>query len=157
MKYLIRVAFSIFIINVAGCVTTPHLKNVQSLHALVIPHASMETFENRGNKISALATKKKGSEQYEVWRASIATNSSTPPHHWHETEEVFIFLKGKGKALVGDTETAFEAPCTVILPARIPHQIVNTGEDATDHFVVIGSGSKIYDKNNIEMKLPWRQ
>lgn len=156
MRCLIKISLIALVISVTACVTTPHMRSTH-MQSLIIPHASIETFEHRGNRISALATRGVGSEQYEVWHASIAINSSTPPHHWHETDEVFIFLKGKGKAVVGDTETAFEAPCTVILPARVPHQIVNTGEEATDHFVIIGSGSKIFDKNNAEMQLPWRQ
>lgn len=156
MKCLCRISLIALTFVLAACATTELSRNTR-INAMVIPHATNQAFEHRGNKISALATKAKGSPQYEVWRASIASNSSTPPHHWHETDEVFIFLKGKGKAIVGGTETEFEAPCTVILPAKIPHQIVNTGSEPTDHFVVIGSDSKIFDKDNIEMHLPWRQ
>lgn len=125
--------------------------------AVVVPHADVQTFENRGNKIQGVATKPKGASQFEVWHASIAPKSSTPPHHRHETEEIFIFLKGKGKAVVDDEETTFEAPCTLILPAMIPHQVFNTGDDPTDHFVVIGAGSKIFDQDGVEMHLPWRK
>lgn len=125
--------------------------------AVVVPHANVQSFEHRGNKIQGLATKPKGALEFEIWHASIAPKSSTPPHHWHETEEVFIFLKGKGKAVVGGEETMFEAPCTVILPAKIPHQVFNTGDEPTDHFVVIGAGSKIFDQDGVEMQLPWRK
>jgi len=124
--------------------------------AVVIPHAGIQSFEHRGNKIQGLSTKSKGAKEFEVWHASIAANSSTPPNHSHETEEVFIFLKGKGKAIVGGVETLFEAPCTVILPARVAHQVINVGEEATDHFVIIGAGSKIFGQDGVEMQLPWR-
>src|SRR5687768_15945688 len=86
-------------------------KEVEKPKALVVPHSLIQTFEHRGNKLQGLATKSKGSNQYEVWHASIPPNSSTPPHHKHETEEVFIFLKGKGKAIVDGIETSFQAPC----------------------------------------------
>lgn len=131
-------------------------KQVEKPKAVVVKHEGLQAFELRGNSITGIATKSQGAKQFEVWHASIAPKSSTPPHHRHETEEVFIFLKGEGKAIVDGVETTFKAPCTVILPAGVPHQVFNLGEEATDHFVVIGIGSKIFDQNDQEMQLPWR-
>lgn len=121
----------------------------------VIDHNDIPTFRNNGNSLQGLATAKLGTTQYEVWHSSIAAGSCTPKHS-HETEEIFIFLKGEGKAIVGGEEVFYQAPCTLVLPPGIEHQIFNTGEVATDHFVILGSGSKIVNAEGQEMRLPWR-
>jgi mannose-6-phosphate isomerase-like protein (cupin superfamily) len=125
--------------------------------AIVIRHSEVPEFKMLGNSIRGLATKNKGSNQFEIWRTSLPPGSSTPPNHVHETDEVFVFLRGKGKAIVNGKETVFEAPCTVILPANIPHSYVNTGDEPTDAIVIIGSDSKIYDSDQKLMDLPWRR
>jgi hypothetical protein len=71
--------------------------------------------------------------------------------------DLFIFLKGKGKFIVGGEETEFSAPCTVIAPANVPHAYVNTGEEPTDAIVIIEIDSKIYDADNNVMDFPWRK
>lgn len=125
--------------------------------AVVIPQAEVQEFKMLGNSIRGLATKSKGSGQFEVWRSSLPPGSSTPPNHVHDTDEVFVFLRGKGKAVVNGKETEFSAPCTVVLPANIPHYYVNTGDEPTDAIVVIGADSKIYDSEKKLMNLPWRK
>lgn len=127
-----------------------------SSEAQVIRHDDLKAFGNNGNKLTGIATKAHGAASYEVWRTSVAVGSQTPPHS-HESEEVFIFLKGKGKAVIGDKEFTFEAPATVIAPAGVPHQFFNTGEVPTDAIVVVGIDSAIYDKEGNAMQLPWRK
>ncbi len=96
-----------------------------------------------------------GAEQFEVWGSSIAVGSRTPLHS-HETEEVFIFLKGKILVKIGDEEVLCESPGTVICPANIPHQLINVGDEPTQHFLVLGIDSKVFAANGEEMHLPWR-
>jgi mannose-6-phosphate isomerase-like protein (cupin superfamily) len=124
---------------------------------VVTPHSEIPEHQMLGNTISGLATPSKGAKQFEVWRSSLPPGSRTPPHHVHDTEEVFIFLKGKGKAVVNGKETEFVAPCTVVLPAHVPHYYMNTGTEPTDAIVVIGIGSQIRDKDMKLMDLPWRK
>ncbi|MCP5503916.1 MAG: hypothetical protein H7A41_02055 [Chlamydiales bacterium] len=54
-------------------------------------------------------------------------------------------------------ETHFEAPCTVICPANVEHQFFNTGDEPSDHIVILGSASTIVDANQTVMHLPWRK
>jgi|GEM_PF-1025887 len=124
--------------------------------ARVISHEQVKAFGNNGNELKGIATKAQGAESYEVWRTSVAVGSQTPLHS-HESEEVFIFLRGKGKAVIGGKEFTFEAPATVIAPAGVKHQFFNTGDVPTDAVVVVGIGSTIYDGNGKPMNLPWRK
>ena len=124
--------------------------------ATVTEHSSLQSYENHGNTLRGIATPTLGARSYEVWRTSVAVGSATPLHR-HESEEVFIFLQGKGKARIGDEEFSFEAPATVVAPANVPHQFFNIGDVPTDAIVVVGIGSKIWDPAGKEMLLPWRR
>lgn len=125
-------------------------------HATVIEHDEVQVFENNGNQLRGVATLGTGAKEFEVWRSSVAPGSATPKHT-HESEEVFVFLEGKGRAVIGDEEIEFEAPCTLVAPAGVAHQYWNVGDTPTDAIVIIGIGSKIWNPEGEEMQLPWRQ
>ncbi|HEX2580281.1 MAG TPA: cupin domain-containing protein [Rhabdochlamydiaceae bacterium] len=122
----------------------------------VHPHDDIKQYSMHGNFQKGLATKSMGAKEFEVWRASVAVGSKTPLHV-HETEEVFIVLKGKIRAVIGDQEFDCIAPATLICPANIPHQLINIGDEPTDQILVLGVDSKIRNMNGDEMKLPWRE
>jgi quercetin dioxygenase-like cupin family protein len=118
-------------------------------------HEGIRQYSMHGNFQKALATKAMGAKEFEIWRASIAVGSKTPKHV-HETEEVFILLKGKILAMIGEEEVRCQAPATLICPANIPHQLINVGDEPTDQILVLGIDSKICDQSGQEMELPWR-
>ena len=91
-----------------------------------------------------------------MWRASLAVGSKTPVHV-HESEEVFIVLRGKILAIIGDEEVVCTAPATLICPANVPHQLINVGDVPTDQILVVGIGSKIRNEEGRVMDLPWRR
>jgi len=121
----------------------------------VIDHQDLPSFQNNGNTLKGISTANMGVTTHEVWKSSIAPGSCTPKHQ-HEVEEVTIFFKGKGKAVIGNEEVYFEAPCTLILPPFIEHQIFNTGDEPTDHVAIMKIDSKIVNAEGNEMHLPWR-
>lgn len=124
--------------------------------ARVIPHAGLRSFENQGNTLTGIATHSLGACELEVWRASIAPHSETPLHT-HESEEIFVILKGEGVAIIGGKELPFAAPATLIAPAGVPHQVRNTGEQPTDHIVIVRAHSSIYGADRRTLDLPWRR
>jgi len=136
--------------------TPPAPSETPETHGAVISHETLRSFENNGNVLVGIATKGMGAKSFEVWRTSVAPGSATPPHR-HGTEEVFVFLKGKGKAIIGGATFEFTAPATVIAPAGVDHQFINTGDTPTDAIVVVGIDSMIYDQSGKEMNLPWRK
>lgn len=121
----------------------------------IISHSDVKVYTFNRNSLQGIATNSMGAEEFEIWRSSWEVGGSTPKHT-HETEEIFIFLKGKGRAVIGDEEFFFEAPCTIICPANVPHQLFNDGDEPTDSILVLGVGSQIVDANGKEMNLPWR-
>lgn len=122
----------------------------------VIDHATLKSFMNQGNTLTGIATPSLGAADCEVWHSSIAPHSCTPLHV-HDTQEIFIFLKGEGKAKVGDEEVFFKAPCTLLLPANIPHQIFNIGDEPSEQIIVLKSEGGIYRLDGTSMQLPWRK
>lgn len=125
-------------------------------HAKVIPHKMVKAFNNNGNSLKGLATPGNGANQYEVWESQISPGKSTPLHK-HETEEVFVFLKGEAEVTVGKVITKIKAPATVIAPANTLHQIKNTGKKPTHQIVIMGAKSKIWNAKGKELVLPWRK
>ena len=132
------------------------LCNLSAEESFVHLHETIKQHSMHGNFQKGLATKAMGAKQFEVWRASIAVGSKTP-RHVHETEEVFIVLKGKILAIVGGQEIECIAPATLICPANVPHQLINIGDEPTDQILVLGIDSKISNMSGEEMKLPWRE
>lgn len=119
-------------------------------------HDGIQEYSMHGNVQKGLATKAMGAKEFEIWRTSIAVGSRTPLHV-HETEEVFVILKGTILAIIGGEEIVCVAPATLICPANVPHQLVNIGYEPTDQILVLGVDSKIYSANGEEMQLPWRK
>lgn len=122
----------------------------------LFPHDSIPEHSVYGNHYKGIATKSMGATEFEMWKSSISVGSKTPLHV-HETEEVFVILKGHILAIIGEKEIHCHAPATLICPANIPHQLINVGEVPTEQILVLGIGSKISLTNGQEIQLPWRQ
>jgi len=129
--------------------------SLNSEEATVHSHDDLKLFSMYGNSYRGLATKATGAKEFEVWRASLAVGSKSP-RHVHETEEVFIVLKGHILAIVGDKEYHCIAPSTLICPANVPHQLINVGDEPSDQILIVGIDSKICDLEGNSLSLPWR-
>lgn len=107
-----------------------------------------------GSHIAGVATPGSGAQQIEVWFGHMDANAATPPHS-HDTEEVVLFLKGSGRAMVADRELRFQAGDTLIMPANVVHQIFSETESEFVAAMPIGGTVKLPD--GVVMELPWRQ
>lgn len=123
--------------------------------ANVHSHDNLKLHTMYGNSYRGVATKEMGAKEFEVWRASLAVGGKSPKHI-HETEEVFIVLKGHIIAIIGDKEYDCIAPATLICPANVPHQLINVGDEPSDQILIVGIDSKISDLEGNALHLPWR-
>lgn len=121
----------------------------------IVNHKHLPVFELDGNVMIGVATPGRGAQQVEAWYTTLAPGAATPPHV-HSGEEVVVVLRGRGEIQVGDHRAAFEAPCTLIAPAGIAHQIVNTGRDTIEAVAVMPAHSSISAPDGKELALPWR-
>lgn len=121
----------------------------------IVLHHQVVPFELQGNLMRGLATASRGARQIEVWQGTVAVGAATPPHV-HEGEEVVVVLRGRGELRIGETATAFAGPCTLIAPAGVPHQILNTGDEPLELVAAMPLGSKVTTPAGEELTLPWR-
>lgn len=111
------------------------------------------SFSLQGNHIAGLAVPSRAPGEVEVWRARMDAGAATPPHR-HDTEEVVVFLSGRGRARIEDREIAFGPGDTLILPAGKVHQIFSDTE--SESIAVMPRRSTIDDGGGTTLALPWR-
>jgi len=107
-----------------------------------------------GNHIAGVATPTSGARQIEMWHGRMDENSATPPH-CHNTEEVVHFLKGSGRATVGDREVRYAAGDTLILPPGLVHQIF--AETESEYVAALPMGGTVRLPDGQTLDLPWRE
>lgn len=107
-----------------------------------------------GNHIAGVATPTSGAQQVEVWHGRMDADAATPPHR-HTTEEVVVFLKGSGRATVGERELRYQAGDTLILPAGQVHQIF--AETDSEFVGAMPIGGVVTLPDGTVMDLPWRK
>jgi quercetin dioxygenase-like cupin family protein len=103
-----------------------------------------------------LAGHEEGLSKLSVWRQSIAPGGATPPHR-HDCEEVVICSSGTGELRSGEKVERFTRDMTVVIPANVEHQIINTGLDDLQ-FVAVFSMSPVLAclPDGTAIELPWR-
>lgn len=120
----------------------------------VFPGERNQVHSMEGNHIAGVATPASGARQIEMWHGRMDADSATPPHS-HDTEEVVLFLKGSGRACIGDREVRYRAGDTLILPAGQLHQIF--AETESEFVSAMPLGGRINLPDGTAIDLPWRK
>ena len=95
----------------------------------------------------ALANSRSGAR---AWRRAAT------PVHQHDCEEVVLVLSGSGEVRANGTATPFGPDSTLVLPPRVAHEIVNTG-DSPLVTVAVFSATPVgtFTPNDEKIELPW--
>ena len=120
----------------------------------IVPHASLTTFSLPGITHQTIAGQAQGSS-LEVWKQTLQPGAATPPH-FHECLEIVCILQGGGELIVNGQSETFSAECTLIVPPRQVHQIINTGPTAM-HLVasLAESPGRVFLPDGERLPLPW--
>ena len=120
----------------------------------IVPHASLATFSLPGINHQTIAGQAQGSN-LEVWKQTLQPGAATPPH-FHECMEVIYILQGNGELMAnGKTET-FAAECTLVVPPRLVHQIINSGPTAIQLVASLSeSPGRVFLPTGERLRLPW--
>ncbi len=97
-----------------------------------------------------------GARQLSLWRQSMAPGMSTPPHR-HDCEEVVLVQSGRGHVLIDGRRIDFGPDSTLVLPAGVDHQIINSGDQPLCTLAVFPAtpvGTLMPD--GAPIALPWR-
>ncbi|MFI5344555.1 MAG: hypothetical protein ACHQUC_10070 [Chlamydiales bacterium] len=73
------------------------------------------------------------------------------------THSTQCMLPRQGKININNENIYYHAPCTVIIPPNIEHEVFNLGNEPTEHFTILRIGSIIWDTQEQPMNLPWRR
>lgn len=121
----------------------------------VVDNARLQPATLPGIEHRTLAGQPLGMRQLSVWQQTIAAGQATPPHR-HECEEVVVVTAGRGELHIAGRVERFGPNQTLLLPAGVDHQIVNTGEGAlclTAAFSETPVRTRLPDGSALE--LPW--
>jgi mannose-6-phosphate isomerase-like protein (cupin superfamily) len=102
------------------------------------------------------AGEQEGLKQISLWRQSLASGASTPPHH-HDCDEVVLCQSGWGEVHIDGQVHRFSASSTVVLPSGKSHQIFNVGPMPLELLGVFG-GTPVgtFLPGGEALALPWR-
>lgn len=122
---------------------------------LVIDNRRAEKSSLPGIEHQTLASHAQALAGLSLWRQTMAPGSATPVHQ-HDCEEVVLVLSGSGEVRANGTATPFGPDTTLVLPPRVAHEIVNTG-DSPLVTVAVFSATPVgtFTPNDERMELPW--
>ena len=82
--------------------------------------------KQRMGTLRILASRESGATNCSVIEAVFEATGNFPPHY-HDCEEILVFLEGEGTLFVGQEPRPVFAGMSVIIPAGTPHCFYNTG------------------------------
>jgi len=123
-----------------------HIRPFESEPAYTIPGISTQ----------AIAGRAQGMKNIEVWRSTMDPGSQTPLHY-HDCEEVVMILSGSGILEVEGKQQPFKAGCTLLVPPKVVHQIINSGSEPIQMFVGLSeTPGRTYTPDGQHIPLPWQ-
>ncbi len=121
----------------------------------IIPNAQRDLHHFPGLTHRTLASHRDGLGGLEVWRHTLEPGGASPVHY-HDCEEVVVILSGSGRVKMNDRVVAFRDDCTIIIPAREVHQLVNDGDRPMELIAIFSATpAKVFAVEGQEMALPW--
>ncbi len=113
--------------------------------ATSIPGVAHATWAGSGNGLHHLS----------LWRQSMAPGAATPPHS-HGCEEIVLCLAGRGEVHIAGEVHRFGAQQTLLLPAGVPHQIFNTGDEPLETAAVFAATPvSVALPDGSALQVPW--
>lgn len=97
--------------------------------------------ETKELSIIDLATQQNGTDTIMVQRALLQPGCSSTPH-FHDRQEVVVFLAGTVDILYNETMHTVLAGDTFIIDANTIHQVINNGSEVSDALVCMPIGTK---------------
>ncbi len=120
--------------------------NNDSQHEFALPCLNRRT----------LAGPAHGMKSLELWGQTIEAGAATPVHR-HACEEAIVILEGRGRLTIEGEDTEFGPNSTLLIPADVVHQIINSGNTPMKLIGALNASSvKVRHADNRPMPLPWQ-
>jgi mannose-6-phosphate isomerase-like protein (cupin superfamily) len=131
-------------------------RNMQS-KVSAFNHSDASVYNLPGLTHQTIASRQACGSALELWKQTLVAGAATPVH-FHECDEAVCILAGSGVLLANGQTTPFAADCTLAIPARQVHQIVNTGEvDLRLIAAFPQSPASVFVPSGERMSLPWER
>jgi mannose-6-phosphate isomerase-like protein (cupin superfamily) len=122
----------------------------------VVERSSQPRYTLPGLEHVTLAGSDQGLARLSVWQQAIAPGGATPPHR-HDCEEVVVVTAGRGELHVEGRVIEFGPDSTLVIPANVPHQILNTGADEIRLVAAFSTAPvEVFLPDGAPIALPWR-
>jgi mannose-6-phosphate isomerase-like protein (cupin superfamily) len=82
-----------------------------------------------GSTVRELIQRRDGARHQSLAEATVPPCGSTFLHLHHESEEIYLFISGRGRMTLGDEEREVEGGDSVLIPPNTPHKLVNAGNE----------------------------
>jgi len=92
----------------------------------VVHHANLPLLCIGGERCTPAVDRSRGIEAFQVWVRTLEAGAHTEPQR-HGGELAVLALAGAGKLVVDGGPQRFAGPCTLLIPASTPFQLVNHG------------------------------
>jgi mannose-6-phosphate isomerase-like protein (cupin superfamily) len=99
-----------------------------------------------GSAIDLINTRISGSEKLSLAVIYVDPGMSSKPHYHKKTEEIYFFLEGSGRVIVGDREFEVRPGSAVHIPVLKQHHVVN---NSTAKLKFISADSPPFDLADI--------
>jgi mannose-6-phosphate isomerase-like protein (cupin superfamily) len=102
-----------------------------------------------------LASRADGLSSLSVWMQTMEPGAATPRHR-HDCDEVVVVLAGRGEVHVAGEVHAIGPDQTLVLPAEVDHQIVNSGDEPLRTLAALAATPvKVILPDGSLLPLPW--
>lgn len=122
----------------------------------VIRRSTAQQFTTPNAIVTPIATRRTGSEQLSVIHQKMESGQSNPKHT-QTTEEVMVMLSGYVDLVVGDQEVSLAAGDAIIVPACVPHAIVNSSGSSAEWLIVSPAGMQFHGPAGKAMTPAWAE
>jgi len=103
--------------------------------------SSERSTESEGLRLVDLVTPDDGTVHITVQRALLQPGCASTPHY-HDRQEVVVFLSGTVTIRYNDTSHTIEAGDIFIVDANTTHHVINEGSDVSDALIYMPAGTK---------------
>lgn len=121
----------------------------------VIDNASIAPAGLPGIVHRTLASRADGLRSLSVWSQTIEPGAATPPHR-HDCDEVVVVTAGRGELLIDGGAQPFGPESTIVMPANVEHQIINSGTEPLRILAALSATPvQVHLPDGSPLPLPW--
>ena len=121
----------------------------------IVEHGRVAVHALPGIEHRTIAGLAHGLQTLDVWKQRMDPGAATPPHH-HHCEEVVLVLAGRGTIEIDGAAREFAAGASIVIPAGVPHRLVNTGSETLETVGIFGEApARAFGPDGKALALPW--